>query len=743
MHVNIPVGSNQSTPVYEYHIKTVAIIEGSPESVHTNELENSDDDRPSIPSRQWETDYITNHRLLKRDTTYANESAANSTEQKEVVKRHSYHSGPPRPYPGRGMTQAIMKPGNPRFRAQAATYPEETNIEGFFRKNVPIYDGIPAQKVRVHSSFTRFPSAYRPFVGRDEDEEEEGNVGNPMVVEEVDPEHDSQYEHVPMTVDELGKQKVMENYEEEGDSKPRFPFTRYQQHDQFINTPFPSTFNKVPSFSSHISHSPFRSHEPTQNSFSHPPPKYGTSHQYNSLADERPRYYKHFAPSIRSQQRPSSLDDDRPFSHPTSNRFDDRPYSHPTPNRFDDRPYSHPTPNRFAEHSPTSYHHDFDFAASRDNAEEGLFRTGRVPQTLEEYHRIHSTFEKPRSGRGFNPRFRGRPHKRVIVPQDDAGEEEEEDEKEEKDDKDEKEETDDKEESPGGSKSFVSMNFKNFGFDNDDGVSIRHQLAPSKSRFSSYKTPIRDSSYRSPLSDSSYHSPLSGSYRSPLSDKSYKSGRIRGSSFRSKPFGESSDESGEKSFRSRSFGESPRRPEHLTESEDVEYPPLPLESSESMHDTKKFKENSEAVKSFVDSIFNKNKAIEQASNNQNQIQTRPSSSQFNPNFGERVKMTPKPAQNKLWHRSPKAEQDFHREFQKLKVDFTQPAKRDALEKENGTAVASESATEIVPEVPESSLEEEVEDNEPEKSENEPVEENHDDDQSHERFWSESYSEPTK
>lgn len=614
--------SNQTAPLYEYHVKTVAIIEGSNSPIDVNDL---------LSGKASSISQDNDHHLSKRQAANLTaDTSILSPPNKEIVKRHSYEGRQTKrkPFAGRGMTQAIIKQ-SPTLRSRSTSSQDDDDIEGFFRKNVPIYDGIPAvQRARVTSNFQRYPSSSY-FGSRDEEDEEEQD--KPMSLEEIDPEHDSQYEHVPMMVNHEGKQKVMEmpqedeEEEEEPYSKPYRPpysFPKYQNshlEDSPYGTPSfpithkrPSTFDRPPSFNrpsfdepSTFDHPPsFRSPARPAISYNNPP-TYGTSHQYNSLADDQPRYYKHFSAPLQQHDGPSSSsDDEHSYSFPSSNHFS-------------------------SENLPESYKSNYDFSSDHSpprpytsGSNQNQYRTSHVPQTLEEYHQIHNTFEKSRPvynpQKAYNSRFNSPRNLPVIVPQDDAGEEEEE--KEEKDDKDEKEEADDDKEDSFRSKPFVSMNFKTFGSDNDDGISIRHQLVPgSRSSFNSYRP----------------------------------------------------------------------RSEATSETEDVEYPTLPVvESSEVMQDTSKFKENSDAVKSFVDSIFNKNKALEMGAKDAGRkVQSSFGSSGQTFNFGDRVKAASKPAQNVLWHRKgavPKERSGSRHDFDKLRADFSKP-KRNTVAK-NSTII---------------------------------------------------------
>lgn len=650
-----PVASNQTAPLYEYHVKTVAIIEGSNSPINVNDL---------LSGKTSSISQDNDHHLSKRQAANLTaDTGIFSPLNKEIVKRHSYEGrqNQRKPFPGRGMTQAIIKP-SPTLRSRSTSSQDDDDIEGFFRKNVPIYDGIPAaQKVRVTSNFQRYPSS--SYFGRDEEDEEEQD--KPMSLEEVDPEHDSQYEHVHMMVGHDGKQKVMEipqedEEEEEPYSKPYRPpysFPKYQNshlEDSPYRTPSfpanfkrPSTFDRPPSFNRpsfddpSFDHPSFRSPAKPAISYNNPP-TYGTSHQYNSLADDQPRYYKHFSAPLRQHDGPSSSDDEPSYPFPSTNHFSN-------------------------ENSPDNYRSNFDFSSDRSpprpyssGSNQNPYRTSHVPQTLEEYHRLHNTFGKSRPVYNPHKAYNSRFNSPRNLPQDDAGEEE--DEKEEKDDKDEKEEADDDKEDSSRSRPFVSMNFKTFGRDNDDGISIQHHLVPgSRSSYSSYRP----------------------------------------------------------------------RSEATSETEDVEYPTLPVvESSEAMQDTSKFKENSDAVKSFVDSIFNKNKALEMGTKDEGRkVKNSFGSSQPTFNFGDRVKTASKPAQNILWHRkdaAPRERSSSRVDFDKLRADFSKP-KRNTVAK-NSTII-------IVDDLPES--------NEMATVKSDPSEKIVVEKKSIINNWSEPYSEPSK
>lgn len=444
--------NNTAAPsAYEYHIKTIAVIEGSSQPVNVNNLLNSN--LGIAPS----------HKLSKREVNVTNTEAPkmapalNKTETKEpltspslaranftqtsrnvnntrdINKRHSYHppSDKHRKQRSKGMTQAIIKEDPEESSNRRKMYPvdDEQDIDHFFRKNVPIYDGVPDALNAGYRSHNHDNTRY---FNKEESDDHEDEDEKPMKgLLEVSPERDSEYEYVHMMVDEFGKQKVIEPHSNEEDDYPK----SYGYHSE--EDTYDRPYSQPHSYDSGLFS--YKTHEPDHSSFfSSSPPKYGTSHQYNSLADDQPRYYKHFVPSIRGQQATSSFDDeeDRPYSYHDSDDF-------PPPHSSKYSNYETPSYERYPPP-----------------------RTSHVPRTLEEYHRIHKTFEKSRS----RPRFR----KPIIVPQGDKGGEEDEEEKE----KDEEDLSD-------GPKSFVSLNFKSPGAssEDDESFSIRHQIGHTRSKF--------------------------------------------------------------------------------------------------------------------------------------------------------------------------------------------------------------------------------------------------------------------
>lgn len=447
---------------YEYHIKTIAIIEGSNPIISVNDVLNSDPNAHSV-----------RHRISKRSinsTTASNSTRASdllipsasvqrknvtlsnaTVPEKGVTKRHSSYPYPnKRQQPGAEMTQAIMEdtPNSDVVESayrRSSTYPlgdEDYDIENFFRKNVPIYDGVPiARKGRFRNQQSKRYHQYSPVEDEDEEEEEKPMKG----LLEVHPHHDSEYEYVPMTVDEFGKQVVLESdADDEEEDPPRYSHaskypSSYSDDDyhNIYNKPNNHPYRFEPAYSS------FKASEPDHsNSFSDSSPKYGTSHQYNSLSDDQPRYYKHFSSSLKSHVPSSPYDEEDRTSH------------------------SFPS-NTHQVHKSPHFHNNHDFVPVRGSLKapySGQYppRTTHVPKTLEEYHRIHGHFkEYKNSPRPYSP---SRP---IIVPQDDK--EEDEDEK----------DTD----STAGPKSFVSLNFGTGLSSDDDGVSIRHQIGHFKPKY--------------------------------------------------------------------------------------------------------------------------------------------------------------------------------------------------------------------------------------------------------------------
>lgn len=617
---------------------------------------------PSVPYRE-DSNY-NDHRVVKRNANSTDEETASPSvdaNKKEIEKRHLYQ--PRFRKPRLGMTQAIMKEEHDKLHSRSA-YDDSEN-ENLFPKHTSTYGSIPSSGGNGYRS-QNFRRYNRPYtIQKDEEDEEEKE--QPMSVEEVDPEHDTQYEEVPMMVDEHGKQKIMPILHNEDDSgyRPKsysFPkhlnehFSKYEgdyssklqndhtpRYNSEYSSRYPSEhqngfpnehFSRFPGHytASHLSdytasggfsgdynserpsdhrdlpdlpafdishrkpsdhpykfhHSAFRT--PNSDAFSNPS-KYGTSHQYNSLADDHPRYYKHFIPPVRSQST-LATDDELPYSN--------RDYSHES------------VPQRFR-----NYNFPFSTTGSqlRPQEENGVHRSPHVPQTLEEYHRLHNTFKK-------SPWARGTFNSYKVIPKN----ERDEDEKEEKEDEDDKEEKD--EEFPENSRPFVSMNFKNFGT-NDDGISIKYKLDPPKSSFHSHRD----------------------------------------------HFSETDDSSDDSIF------------------------PYVV-PSDSSAETPQF-QDPKLIKSFVNSMFRKEKAPSNIYQEFSRSNSMKQSSPFNPNFGERLK----PAQNILWHREaattrekPKhfrnmynKEKAAHEEDEKLfdslrKTDFNfGPSKRD-LDVQNDNSV---------------------------------------------------------
>lgn len=539
--------SNQTSGLpsaYEYHVKTVAIIGGSNPLITLKDIlnpsltdtlplyENHEDNhlRPrrsvnnsnttfvnntTAPTSESADDIISSSSNRLDNITSSSNISSSSLPAKEVTKRSFYPSLPLNhqhpTHPQSEMTQAIMEENagsledHPSYHRRSFGHTsggggsvdddEQHNIEEFFRKNVPIYDGVPIARRGYHgSSVGVSPKKFYHFSPSPQDEEgEEEEDGKPMKgLLEVHPNADMEYEYVPMKINEFGKQIVMEDEvgaeDEEADDQPSYPYRpssnyhsgSYTDDDEsgFYGKPAIPSNHPYPfenSYSSPFKSSPHHYHHtdyPSSSSYSDgSSTKYGTSHQYNSLADQQPRYYKHFKPSI-----PYPAHDEADYSSPS--------YS------------SYSSPSRPAEYSGRgAYHNNHDFVPKRapSSGIRGSFaskyptRSTHVPQTLEEYHRIHGTFDNYKKS---GPRPYSRP---IIVPQDDNKEEEEEEEK----DKDTADYT-------RGPKSFVSLNFGTTGTSgevDDEGVSVRHEIGhnfrPRKPYFRPAATTAADSPSKS------------------------------------------------------------------------------------------------------------------------------------------------------------------------------------------------------------------------------------------------------
>ncbi|XP_065225986.1 uncharacterized protein LOC135849464 [Planococcus citri] len=671
---------------------------------------------------------------LHNVTSSSSNTSSSTGATKDLTKRsfypgHSLNHGRARTQQPE-MTQAIMEENpNPsedypayhrrssiggHFTSAAAEDDEQHDIEDFFRKNVPIYDGVPIARrgYQGSSSAAVSPKKYYHFSpsplaadGEEEEEEEDGGFGGgggkPMKgLLEVDHDEDMDHEYVPMKVNHLGKQIVMEDevaQDEEADDQPLYPYypaKNYHHHTDDDDSGFYSSKPGAPSShpypfensysSAFKSSSPYHYHHqsdyPSSPSFSSgssspfssagSPSKYGTSHQYNSLADQQPRYYKHFKPSI---PYPAHDDDDRPAAPSYSS------YSSPT------RLSSYPTPP-----TRSTYYNNHDFVPKRAPSGGGggirgayaskyPTRSTHVPQTLEEYHRLHGTFDTRK--KNANPRPYSRP---IIVPQDDNHKEEDEEEEKDKDTADYT--------SSRGPKSFVSLNFGTTGTSaesDDEGVSVRHEIGH-------------------------HFKPRKPYFRPALPENT-----------------DADDE------------EEPQHQEYQ-----VEYPSESISGSTKYRGSGGDDDDDEtspgAIKNFVESVFKQNK------NYDPDIVVGKKShlvSPYNPHFGERVKQKT-PEQNLLWHRKSsdarvardkqsrdKNDRLLHEEnikmYDSLVKEVTmKPAKRDAdtddrsQEDEDEQKTSSTLATPV-----------------PQETQTKPTEVEPEDDKPQFKYWSKTSSEP--